>query len=134
MSNPTPLVANRPSNQDGDAAERLPVEQRRHRRIPTSLNVEVTWIDAFGFENVAAAVVKDISAGGFGIESSESRPLGSRLTVATQASSMQCVVRHVSATEDGFRLGLEILPSVDEIARKKESLDSLRAALSRDLG
>ena len=123
---------NLPTDKRVDAAERLQVEKRRHRRIPTNLSVEVTWIDAFGFENAAAAVVKDISAGGFGIESYQSRPVGSRLTVATRTNSMRCVVRHLRAVRDGFYLGLEILPSVHEIATTNESLERLRAALSRD--
>jgi len=128
MSRPVNL----PTDKHGDSVELPQVEQRRHRRIPTSLNVQVAWIDAFGFENAAAAVVKDISAGGFGIESGQSRPVGSRLTVTTQANAMRCVVRHLRTGRDGFYLGLEILPSVDEIAKTKESLESLRTALSRD--
>ena len=119
------------ADKQGDSIERLQVEQRRHRRIPTSLNVEVTWVDGFGFERAAAAVVKDISAGGFGIEACQRRPVGSRLTVTTQTNSMPCVVRHLRAVRDEFYLGLEILPSLDEIAQTKESLESLRTALSR---
>lgn len=125
------MPVNLPTNKHSDSVERLQVEQRRHRRIPTNLNVQVTWIDAFGFENAAAAVVKDISAGGFGIESCQRRPVGSRLTVTTQTNSMPCVVRHLRAVRDEFYLGLEILPSLDEIAQTKESLESLRTALSR---
>lgn len=49
---------NLPAENCSDSIERLQVEQRRHRRIPTSLNVEVTWVDGFGFERAAAAVVK----------------------------------------------------------------------------
>ena len=126
--------ANLPTDKPGDSAERLQVEQRRHRRIPANLNVQVTWIDAFGFENAAPAVVRDVSAGGFGIELGQSRPVGSRLTLATQANAMRCVVRHIRSGRGRFYLGLEILPSVDEIAKTKESLESLRTALSRDRG
>ena len=128
MSRPVNL----PTEKQGESADRLQVEQRRHRRIPTNLSVQVTWIDAFGFENVAPAVVRDISAGGFGIEAYQGRPVGSRLTVTTQADSMRCVVRHLRAARGGFYLGLEILPSVDEIANTKDSLERLQTALSRD--
>lgn len=122
-----------PSDRYRDSIEHLQIEKRRHRRIPTSLNVQVTWVDAFGFESFAAAVVKDISAGGFGIELCQCRPVGSRLTVTTQTNALRCVVRHVRESQDVFYIGLELLPSVDEIAKTRESLESLRTALSRDL-
>lgn len=128
MSSPVNL----PTEERVNSVDHVQVEQRRHRRIPTNLHVEVTWIDAFGFENATAAVVKDISAGGFGLESCQGRPVGSRLTVATPANALQCVVRHLRKRRDGFHLGLEMLPSIDEIGKTKESLESLRTALSHD--
>ena len=127
-----PKGINLAADKHADSNERLQVEQRRHRRIPTSLNVEVAWVDGFGFKKAAAAVVKDISAGGFGIELYRHRPAGSRLTVTTQTNAMACIVRHVRAVRDEFYLGLEIMPSVDEITKAKESLENLRTALSRD--
>lgn len=129
MSSPVNLPT---EEKHGNSADRVQVEQRRHRRIPTNLHVEVTWIDAFGFENATTAVVKDISAGGFGIESCQGRPVGSRLTVATPANALRCVVRHLRKGRDGFYLGLEMLPLIDEIAKTKESLENLRTALSHD--
>jgi hypothetical protein len=123
---------NSPTDKHEDLIEHLHVDQRRHRRIPTNLNVEVTWVGGFGFEKKAAAVVKDISAGGFGIESCHYRPVGSRLTVNTQTTAMRCIVRHIREQSDGFYIGLEILPSVDDIAKTQESLESLRLALLGD--
>ena len=126
MSNPNTVDASGISRSCDSA-----VEQRRDRRIPTELDVELTWIDAFGFESSASAVVKDISARGLGIQSPERRPGGSRLNVASGENSMRCVVRHVRSVAEGFYLGLEILPSFDEIAKARESLENLRTELSR---
>jgi len=107
-------------------------DQRRHHRLSTNLNVQVSWIDAFGFQNDEVAVVKNVSAGGFGIEFGHNRPLGSRLTVRTENNSMQCVVRHTQARPGGFHLGLEALPSVEQRGTS-QSLDRLATALSDDV-
>lgn len=121
-----------PTDKHCEGIERVKVEQRRYRRIPTSLNVGIAWIDGFGFESAATAVVRDVSAGGFGIESRQNRPVGSRLKVTTQTNAIPCSVRHVTGKGDEFYLGLEILPSVDEISQTKESLEGLRIALARE--
>jgi PilZ domain len=107
-------------------------EQRRHHRLSTDLNVQVSWIDGYGFENETAAVVKNISAGGFGVELDQKRPVGSRLTVRTATHSLACVVRHaqpIRDIHDVLYVGLEILPAPDD-AKRAQSLGRLGAALS----
>lgn len=113
------------------SAPRPSAEQRRHRRIPASIDVQTSWIDGFGSEVCAPAVVKDISAGGFCIEAIYQRPVGSRLAVKSPQHLMQCVVRHVRSHEGRFYHGLEIVPLLVEAAAER-SLYSLGSALSDD--
>jgi PilZ domain len=120
------------ANQHETSAEGPKIEQRRHRRLPVSLDVQTSWIDGFGAENCAPAVVKDISAGGFCIEAVYRRPVGSRLTVETQRHLMQCVVRHVQSRQGLFYLGLEIVPLLVVEAATGQSLDRLGSALSQE--
>ena len=111
------------------SAESTVVEQRRHRRISTTLDVRISWQDEFGLQCHAFAVVRDVSAGGFGIELDRQPPLGSLLTVRTLKSSMQCVVRHVQPQQDTFLVGVEMLPAPDGTT-PTQSLERLAASLS----
>jgi hypothetical protein len=113
------------------SAPRPTAEQRRHRRVPANIDVQTSWIDGFGAEVSAPAVVKDISAGGFCIEAVYKRPVGSRLTVTSTRHSMQCVVRHVQSHNGWFYHGLEIVPLLVEAATDR-SLHNLGSALSHD--
>ena len=113
------------------SAPRPSAEQRRHRRIPASIDVQTSWIDGFGSEVCAPAVVKNISAGGFCIEAVYKRPVGSRLAVKSPQHLMQCVVRHVQPHDGRFYHGLEIVPLLVEAAAER-SLYSLGSALSDD--
>jgi hypothetical protein len=113
------------------SAERPKVEQRRHPRLPVSLDVQTFWIDGFGAETRAPAVIKDISAGGFCIEANYRRPVGSRLAVKSERHLMQCVVRHVQSRQGLFYLGLEIVPGLVVDAAASPSLERLGSALSR---
>ena len=90
-----------------------------------------SWIDGFGDEVFAPAVVRDISAGGFCIEAAYKRPIKSRLTVKSQTHSMQCVVRHVQSRNGCFYHGLEIVPLLVEAA-VEQSLHNLGSALCHD--
>ena len=114
------------------SAPRPHTEQRRHRRVPASIDVQTSWIDGFGDEVFAPAVVKDISAGGFCIEAAYKRPVKSRLTVKTQTHLVQCVVRHVQSGNGCFYHGLETVPLLVEAAVER-SLHNLGSALSHDL-
>ena len=120
------------TNQLDVTVERPKVEQRRYRRLPVSLNIEISWVDGFGSETCERAVVKDISAGGFCIEAVYERPVGSRLTVKSERHRMQCVVRHVQSRQDLYYLGLEIVPLLVVEATTGQSLDRLASALSQD--
>ena len=102
---------NLPTDKPGDSSERLQVEQRRHRRIPANLNVQVTWIDAFGFENAAPAVVRDVSAGGFGIELRKAVPSGHDSCLRLRRMPCAASSGISGPGGDGFYLGLQILPS-----------------------
>ena len=113
------------------SAERPKIEQRRHRRVPVSLDVQTSWIDGFGAETCAPAVVKDISVGGFCMQAVYGRPVGSRLTVKSERHLMQCIVRHVQARQGLFYLGLEIVPGLVVDSAAGPSLDRLGSALSR---
>ena len=93
--------------------------------------MQTSWIDGFGAEVSAPAVVKDISAGGFCIEAVYKRPVGSRLTVRSTRHSMQCVVRHVHSHNGLFYHGLEIVPLLVEAAADR-SLHNLGSALSHE--
>ena len=129
MSKTDPLVVDELDGKETASIERRRAEQRRHPRLSTNLEVQVCWIDAFGFQNEGTAVVKNISAGGFGIEFGHNRPLGSRLTVRTGTNSIQCLVRHTQPRQGDVYLGLEVLPTLEE-AGASQSLDRLGTVLS----
>ena len=109
--------------------ETLPVEQRRSRRFSTALDVEIYWQDEYGLPCIAPAVVRNVSAGGFGIAVGRKPPVGSLLTVRTLKNSMQCIVRHTQPDQGAYLVGVELLPAADG-ATPTQSLERLAAALS----
>jgi PilZ domain len=109
--------------------ESLLIEQRRYRRFSTTLDVEIFWQDEYGLPCVSPAVVRNVSAGGFGIELGRKPPVGSLVTVRTLKSSMQCVVRHAQPDQGAYLVGVEMLPAPDGTT-PTQSLERLAAALS----
>jgi hypothetical protein len=105
------------------------VENRRFRLFSTTLDVEIYWQDEYGLPCVAPAIVRDVSAGGFGIELGRKPPVGSLLTVRTLKSSMLCFVRHTQPDQGSYLVGVEMLPAADGTT-PTQSLERLAAALS----
>lgn len=106
-------------------------ERRRHLRFSTTMEVKTTWQDEFGLLCSAHGVVRDVSAGGFGVELERKPPLSALLSVEAMKGSMRCVVRHARQEEDRFVVGLELLPELDGTT-VTQSLDRLAKALSED--
>ena len=113
---------------DSGRAESPPIEQRRSRRFSTTLDVEIYWQDEYGLPHIAPAVVRNVSAGGFGIALGRKPPVGSLLTVRTRKNSMQCVVRHAGPDQGAYLVGVELLPAADGTT-PTQSLERLAAAL-----
>lgn len=111
--------------------ESLLIEQRRYRRFSTTLDVEICWRDEYGLPCVSPAVVKNVSAGGFGVALGKEPPVGSLLTVTVLKTSMKCVVRHVQPDHDAYLVGMEMLPASDGTT-PTQSLQRLATALCSD--
>ena len=105
-------------------------ERRHHARFPTNLSVEAWWQDEFGSPCARAAVVKDASVGGFGLELNAKPPIGALLRVRTEENSLRCVVRHVQCRDGRFRVGVEVLVASNTCAASTKSLARLAAVLS----
>jgi hypothetical protein len=105
------------------------IEQRRSRRFSTTLDLEIYWEDEYGLPCVSPAVVRNVSAGGFGIELGRKPPVGSLLTVRTAENSIQCVVRHAQPDQCAYLVGVEILSAPDGTT-PTQLLERLAAALS----
>jgi hypothetical protein len=125
-----PEILGEPTTRVGAGSVETPlIEQRRFRRFSTTLDVEIYWEDEYGLPCVSPAVVRNVSAGGFGIELSQKPPVGSLLTVRTLKSSLQCVVRHVKPDQRAYLVGVQMLPAPDGTT-PTQSLERLAAALS----
>lgn len=105
------------------------MERRRYRRFWVGLNVRVYWQDEQGRQREAPALLRDVSAGGFGIELQDRLEIGTLVTVRTMVNSPRCEVRHVRANEKRVVIGVKVLPSEDG-SRHEESLAKLAAALA----
>ena len=105
------------------------LEQRKHRRIAANLGVRVYWQAGPGPLYDALGVVKDVSAGGFGIELERELSRGELISVETPEGSLQCIVRHVKQTPRGRRIGVEVMAASDG-SNHRRSLDNLRIALA----
>jgi hypothetical protein len=108
-------------------AETPAVERRRYRRFWVGLNVRVYWQDELGRQREAPALLRDVSAGGFGIELQDRVEVGTIVTVRTMVNSPRCEVRHMHANEKRVLIGLRVLPS-DDGSKHEESLEKLAAA------
>ena len=104
-------------------------ERRRYRRFWVGLNVRVYWQDEQGRQREAPALLRDVSAGGFGIELQDRLEVGMLITVRTMVNSPRCEVRHMNANEKRVLIGVRVLPSEDG-SRHEESLEKLAAALA----
>lgn len=91
--------------------------------------MRVYWQDEQGRQREAPALLRDVSAGGFGIELQDCLEVGTIVTVRTIVNSPRCEVRHVQANEKRVLIGVKVLPSVDG-SRHEESLEKLAAALA----
>ena len=111
------------------AVESTRIEKRRSRRFSTTLDLEIYWEDEYGLPCVSPAVVRNVSAGGFGIRLERKPPVGSLLTVRAPMNSMQCVVRHVQPDQGSYLVGVELLPAADGTT-PTQSLQRLATALS----
>lgn len=104
-------------------------ERRRYRRFWVGLNVRVYWQDEQGRQREAPALLRDVSAGGFGIELQDRLEVGTLITVRTMVNSPRCEVRHMNANEKRVLIGVKVLPSEDG-SRHEDSLEKLAAALA----
>lgn len=127
-----PSEISTPSLEGSDAAqsaETTIVERRRYRRFWVGLSVRIYWQDDQGRQREAPALLRDVSAGGFGIELQEQLEVGTVVTVRTMVNSPRCEVRHMQANEKRVLIGVKVLPS-DDGSRHEESLEKLAAALA----
>jgi hypothetical protein len=102
--------------------------KRRHERQDAQAVVQIYWRDESGLPCESVAVIKNISARGFGIQTDSSFPVGRSITVRTPKRSLECEVRHVQERRYSFRIGLEIRSSSDGSSLER-SLRSLASAL-----
>ena len=91
--------------------------------------MRVSWQDEQGRQREAPALLRDVSAGGFGIELQNPLEVGMLITVRTMVNSCRCEVRHVRANEKRVLVGLRVLPPEDGSSHE-ESLEKLGAALA----
>jgi hypothetical protein len=111
------------------SAETPAVERRRYRRFWVGLSVRVYWQDEQGRQREAPALLRDVSADGFGIELQDRLEVGTLITVRTMVNSPRCEVRHMQANEKRVLIGVRVLPSEDG-SRHEEALEKLAAALA----
>ena len=90
----------------------------------------IYWLDDTGLPCDACAVIRDVSARGFGIETDQPFTVGQALTIRTADSSLECVVRHMQEYPNSFLAGLEVLSSSDG-SSLEFSLANLTIALGR---
>jgi hypothetical protein len=103
-------------------------ELRRHPRQPADDVVLLYWADGHGLPQEACAVIRDVSARGFGVETDRRFEIGEAVTVRTPERSLACIVRHAQEYPNSFVMGLEILSSSDGSSHES-SLANLASAL-----
>ena len=109
-------------------------EQRKQRRVAANLGVRVYWQAGPGPLCDALSIVRDVSAGGFGILPQRELSRGELVSVETAEGSLQCIVRHVRETPRGYLVGVEVMAASNG-SNHRRSLDNLRIALAaRDKG
>lgn len=112
------------------AAHSPEADHRRDPRRPAQTVVLIYWLDDTGLPCDACAVIRDVSARGFGIETDQPFTVGQALTIRTADSSLECVVRHMQEYPNSFLAGLEVLSSSDG-SSLEFSLANLTIALGR---
>ena len=113
-----------------DLADVAQVEERRcDQRYSAEGKVVVCWQSRYGRPQESAAILRNVSLGGFALELGESFAVGAVVVVKASERSLQCMVRHVQELSDSFVIGLEVLSASDgsPLAR---SLDGLSSGLS----
>lgn len=103
-------------------------ESRRFPRTPARSVVLIYWQDSAGLPCEATAVIRDVSARGFGLRTDRPFEVGAFITVRTPERSLVCAVRHVQAEPCSYLVGLEILSSSDG-SSDEVSLNCLSKAL-----
>lgn len=109
-------------------AQAAATDHRRDPRRPAQTVVLIYWLDDTGLPCDACAVIRDVSARGFGIETDQNLRVGQSLTIRTVERSLQCVVRHMQEFPSSFLAGLEVLSASDG-----SSLESSLANLASNL-
>ena len=109
-----------------DPAKPPRIDRRRSRRFLTELRVRLCWQDEGSRLCDGPGAIRNVSAGGLGIEFSQRLPIDQLLTVRTFSSALQCVVRHVQERTEGFLVGVQVLRSPDGL---QETLERLSAAV-----
>ena len=103
-------------------------DTRREMRHDTRAVVQIYWQDDAQLPCEAVAVIRNISARGFGVTTDRSFTVGQSITVRAAERSMQCEVRHVQERRCSFTVGLEIRSSSDGSSLER-SLRSLASAV-----
>jgi hypothetical protein len=111
--------------QSTPVAQPIEADHRRDPRRPAQSVVLIYWLDGTGLPCEACAVIRDVSARGFGIETDRCFPVGQSLTIRTPDRSLECVVRHMQEHPNSFLAGLQVLSASDG-----SSLESSLANLS----
>lgn len=104
-------------------------ETRRYERVSAQSVVTIYWQDEAALPCDASAIVRNVSAGGFGLRTEQRFDLGKLITVRTPERSLTCSVRHVQEEPFGYLVGLKIRSSSDG-SSLEESLNSLSAVLA----
>ena len=104
-------------------------EKRRSRRCRIEWDVVLHWLDESAVLCKCAGVLRDISAGGVGLETKQMIQAGQPVMVRIASTALNGAVRHVQSRSDGCLIGIEILPSssnhLEALRRLNSSLDSL---------
>lgn len=110
-------------------------EARKYARTPARSVVLIYWQDAAKLPCEAAAIVRDISAKGFGLRTDRSFDIGKSITVRTPQRSLECAVRHVQQEPHSYLVGLEVLSASDgsSLEQSLTSLSNALAAIGRKL-
>lgn len=125
MPKPTALTRQEPT------APATAAEHRRDPRHPARTVVLIYWVNGAGLPCDACAIISDVSARGFGVETDRRFPVGQRLTIRTADNSLECVVRHMQEYPNSFLAGLEVLSASDG-SSLEASLANLSAAVTRE--
>lgn len=104
-------------------------EARKYARTPARSVVLIYWQDAAKLPCEATAIVRDVSAGGFGLRTDRPFDVGKSITVRTPQRSLECAVRHVQEEPHSYLVGLQILSASDG-SSLEQSLTSLSDALA----